>query len=210
MTGFLLKDFLYFRHQGKFLLIMIVFFAVFFSLYLQDGSSYLTAMIVVMSMSFIINTFAYDENAKWDRFAFSLPVTRKQAVLGRYLFALTLSLAATVFALLVTAASGRGSNPVEDRASIWAAFGASIVLSSVLIPLIYRFGVQKARIAMLVLFLTPIFLVFLLQKLNPAFFSGAPDDAQVLFWMKLSPLLLLALFGGSFLISCGIMEKKEV
>jgi ABC-type transport system involved in multi-copper enzyme maturation permease subunit len=211
MTGLLLKDFLYFKNQGKSLLIMIVFFSVFFSIFLKNGLSYLTAMIVVMSMSLVINTFAYDELAKWDCFAFSLPVTRNQAVLSRYLFALILSLGTTAFALLMTAVAGRGSVTLEEWGSVYAAFGVSVALSSVLIPLIYRFGVQKARIAMLVLVLAPFFLVLLIQKLNPGLFSGGmPSDAQILFWLKLSPVLLVAVFGGSFLISCGIMEKKEV
>lgn len=212
MTGLLLKEFLYLRQHGKLFLLVIAFYAVFFSLFPGEGlASCLTALVVVMAVMFVINSFAYDELAKWDRFAFSLPVTRKQAVLSKYLFALILAAAVSALALLATAAAGKGSAGGEDRTAVYASFGASIAFCSILIPLIYKFGLQKARVTLLILFLAPTLIILLLQKARLSLFAGgAPGEAQIVFWLKLSPLLLPALFVGSYLISCGIMEKKEV
>lgn len=209
MAGFLLKDFLYLKQQGKILIFLLVFYTAFFIFSPTEGLlSVLTALAVMMSAASVINTFAYDEAAKWDRFAFSLPVTRKQAVYSRYLFTLILSLAVAVFALIVAAAAGRGVLTAEDWVAVYATFGVSLVLCSVLIPLVYRFGLQKARIVMVILFMIPFLLAVLAQKLN---LSGSmPGDAQVFLWLKLSPLVLTAIFAASVLLSCGIMEKKEV
>ena len=212
MTGFLIKDFLYLKQHAKFFLLLVVFYAVLFSSFQKEGvASFLTTLIVVMGTTLVLNSFAYDELAKWDRFAFSLPVTRTQTVLSKYLFTLILGAIFSLFGLIATVSASRGNLQTEDWITVYVAFCVSILLPSVLIPLIYRFGLQKARVAMLVLFLVPFGGVCFIQKINPGLFSGGmPTDAQVVFWLKLSPLLLLMVFGGSFLISCGILQKKEV
>lgn len=212
MTGFLIKDFLYMRQHAKFFLTLVVFYTVLFSSFQGEGvASFLTALIVVMGTTLVLNSFAYDELAKWDRFAFSLPVPRSQAVLSKYLFSLILAAGFSVFALLAELAVKKGNLQADDWITIYVSFGVSLVLPSILIPLIYRFGLQKARVAMLILFLVPFGGVYLIQKINPGLLSGGmPGEAQILFWLKLSPLFLLVIFGGSFLISCGILQKKEV
>lgn len=212
MTGFLVKDFLYLKQHAKFFLILVVFYTVLFSSFQGEGvASFLTALIVVLGTTLVLNSFAYDELAKWDRFAFSLPVPRSQAVLGKYLFTLILAAGFSVFGLIAMVAAKKGSLQEDDWITIYVSFCVSVILPSVLIPLIYRFGLQKARVAMLILFLVPFGGVYLIQKINPGLFSGGmPGEAQILFWLKLSPLFLLVIFGGSFLISCGILQKKEV
>ncbi len=216
MTGLLIKDFLCLKKNGKTFLTMALFYGVFFLLSRQqesgaEAAGFLSALVVVLSLTFVVNSFAFDELARWDRFAFSLPVTRRQVVLAKYLFTLILAAGAVVCVLPAVLFAVPGAERLQNLLSIAASSGVSLLLSSILIPLIYRFGLQKARIAVLLLSVAPFLLIMLVRQLNPSLFSGgAPMEAQILFWLKLSPALTLAVFCGSFGISCRILEKKEM
>ena len=207
MTGLLLKDILCLKKQFKMLLILFTFYAVFLvatGSHIEQFNAIFIALIVMLPMIVITNAFAYDELSKWDIYSLSLPITKNGIVLVKYLLLLILAGCGALIPFAINAASRNLTQ--ETLAGIYAAFGVALVLCSVLIPLFYKFGTQKARFALMVMVMIPTLGALLLKNLKFAM----PGNAEIIFWLKLSPVILVAFFMGSYFISCHIFENKEI
>ena len=82
MTGLMTKDFLVMRNGLKSYLLIMVLYAVMAWLDLLNFGFIIT-FIQVMLMVLPITAFSYDELAKWDRYAMSLPLGRGKVVGAR-------------------------------------------------------------------------------------------------------------------------------
>lgn len=207
MTGLFIKDILCLKKQFRMLLILFAFYAVVLvasGSHIGQFNAIFIALIVMIPMIVITNAFAYDEMSKWDIYSLSLPVTKSGIVLVKYLLLLLLACFGGFITLAVNAVSVNLNQ--ESLISIYAAFGVAIVLCSVLIPLFYKFGTQKARIALMAMVMIPTMGVLILKDLK----LPVPSDAEIIFWLKLSPVILVVFFIGSYFISCHIFENKNI
>ncbi len=207
MTGLLLKDILCLKKQFRLLLFLFVFYAIILvasGSHIEQFNAIFTALIVMLPMIIITNAFAFDELSKWDIYSLSLPITKNGIVLVKYLLLLILAGFSALIPLTVNAVSRNLTQ--ETLAGIYAAFVVALVLCSVLIPLFYKFGTQKARFALMVMVMIPTLGALLLKNLKLAM----PGNAEIIFWLKLSPVILVAFFMGSYFISCHIFENKEI
>lgn len=145
MIGLLKKDLYVADRSGRLLLVLALLFSLvpnFGSL----GSTY--AMMLAFMMP--INSIAYDERCKWDRYAAMLPYRTSQIVWSKYLLSYIFALFAEVIILLGMAIRNfcsRGSTPWEETMQI----SLMLILVMALItaigfPAIYRFGSEKGRI----------------------------------------------------------------
>lgn len=206
MKGLLMKDLLYIRQMWR---VLVIIFAVYVALFAVSGvkniGSGADSIIVMLTVILTINTFAYDEKSNWDGFGLSLPIGRKLAVVEKYVLVLLFSAAVSV---LMLAASLAGGGFTSDYGiNIFAGFGIALIFPSILIPLFYKFGMQSARIGIMLFFVFPILAVAVWKKIGlpvPRLTDAAVDR---LLWF--SPVLVLALYLISFLISCAVYSNKE-
>ena len=79
MKGLLLKDILNLKNQqGKILVFLI---PLYFLLALQmKSSSFFAGLWVMLGATLPISSIAYDEKAKWEKYALTMPITRKELV----------------------------------------------------------------------------------------------------------------------------------
>ena len=77
MKGLLLKDFYTIWKGGRIFLILYVFMAAVSGVNIQNGWSYMGFWLVMMD-SQTSSTFSYDHSCNWNRFALTMPVTRKR------------------------------------------------------------------------------------------------------------------------------------
>ncbi len=125
------------------------------SVFTEMGTVY-CYMLVFVSMMLSISLFSYDEAYHWDRYCSSLPVTSRQIVLARYASAICcmlVGLAACLVLCCVSAISGH----MDFSAGQFALSMAQIVVVAVLyleisIPILYRWGAERGRIVVLLLF----------------------------------------------------------
>lgn len=205
MAGLILKDLLYLRRSGRTLAILVAFYAVFFILMGKSDSAFglLCGLIVMLTLILSINAFSYDEAAKWTPYEQSLPVSKSRIVLARYLLALGIS---CVLALVLFFAGSLAFGfSLETAVSFWVSWNLSLILCSVLFPLLYRYGTQKARLFFLILILFPSLAVYLLAKLG----LPMPGESGLLLGVKLLPLFTAALFWLSYRLSRRILSRKE-
>lgn len=215
MTGLIWKDFLVMRKALKSYLFLMVIYMVLAYLDFFDYSFIITFIQVVLAV-LPISAFAYDEQAKWDRYAMSLPLGRRGVVGARYLFVLLL----TLFTVAVGLA-GTGllylvhqADPLEMFVTLMASTTIGVLIPSILLPLSYKLGAERARPYLYGIIFIPIIAVILLVKagvLDPSMLKGMDLLAPTALagGSALLPLAALAVLFASYMTSCRIAAAKE-
>lgn len=205
MKGLILKDLLNLKGTFKTLGVMMLLFTVVF---VPAGNDFIFGIIIVMLAMMVITTMSYDDLAKWDSYALTMPVTRKEMVLSKYLVLGILTISGAILSLIVGIMEimimGR-SFSMEILAIIGVLLLIALVFGSLMLPLIYKFGAEKARLMLILCILIPMGIIFILEKMN----IPIPTDANP--WIYLLLLIGFTLGGLilSFVISLRIYEKKE-
>lgn len=169
----------------------------------------------MIPMMLLFSVAAYDEMNGWEAFRLGLPLSRSSVVRGRYASLLLVTVAATVFgivyALLVALlaavfADGMGQNTLlasllleSNPPEIIAASGcmgaaAMLLMATVTLPLVMRFGMTRAtRFVPLVVLFAVVGLVALLGEGGPLA-SVVPQGMQ---WLMTSDDGFVTLVAGS-------------
>ena len=214
MTGLILKDLLLTK---KTILYMMVIAALFGGVYASLDSNYFLAFFSsIMMVSIILSTMSYDEFYHWDRYAASMPISRRQMVLAKFLTCYILFFAGTLFACWVQLAvmylKGQPFDwEVVSVMSIGPATG--LIGTAIVLPCSYKFGMQKARFAMLICYGVPSLLLVLVLKMMPDLLEGMGESlAHLTLWGLVGIVygVMAVLQIISFLLSVRIMERKEL
>lgn len=206
LKGLLIKECLIVKQYMKTMGILAVFFLVFT---VATGSvTMLGSMMGVLCFMLPVVTFSFDEGVKWDTYLLATPVSRKDVVRAKYLFCLLTIGVGTLLpmglgALLTFAGFVKEEEPIWIVAAAIAAVAALFV--TVLLPLIYRFGVEKSRFAMMAIFLLPTVGVLIFKNMK----IPMPDWTVLEGLLWYLPAVVLAALYVSYRISLGIYEKKE-
>lgn len=219
MTGLLLKDLLCLRRQVK---VYVIATAVYGGMTLAGvwDVSFFTWFFALIAAMVPLSLFTLDAAARWDVYALTLPVGRSGVVAARYLFTLLVVILGLALSLAmggVLAALGRMTDWGSFVAVACAAAGAGLLLNVVMLPVLYKVGPEKARVAMLAVMGGFVLVVFLAvrgmeQMGQPGLLAAAAERIAALPAPVLpaaGAVLLGALALGSFAISCSIFEKKE-
>ena len=215
MTGLILKDILVMRKGLKTYLLLMLFYLVMGAvgaLPITFALSFLEVILLVIPLS----AFAYDEMARWDKCVLALPLSRRTVVKARYCFLLLLVLVSAALSGLLCgffSLSGK-AQPLEALTSSLACLGAGMLIPAIMLPLNYKLGRERAQPFLYVIVIGGVLVIFALSRL------GLPDwldlsflrtltDGQAAGLLALCPLAGLAALLVSFLISCGIAERKE-
>lgn len=209
MKGLILKDFFNLKKSGR----SIVFILAFYVLYafMMDSTSFITGMIVLLCTMLAITSFSYDDLAKWDKYALSLPITRKDMILSKYILAFILSVLGVVIAFAASMIVSKLKTPVaiEDLLlASYVVFAIALIFISILLPLIYKFGVEKSRLFIMLVFGVPAALFFLLASLPLGL--QLPTESQLMLLLKISPVIIIILQFISFTISLNIFKNKDL
>ena len=144
MKGLLLNDwYLTVKYLRMLILISLLFAAM--SVFSPENGFFRIYPAVMFAM-IPVSLYSYDDREKWTVYAQAFPVSRAQYVTGKYLFG-ALGMAALVALLtvlyLISGADGFGG-----------AVTLSLVLglgsASLMLPVLFRFGAEKGRIAYLI------------------------------------------------------------
>ena len=156
MKGLIRKD-LYVLFSACRLQLLIVTLFAGAAVLLEGQISYLCALTAVMAAMLPMTLMAYDEQSRFDRFAFALPVSRAEIVLGKYAVTLLSVLWIAVFYVLgglLSAAFGLLDLAQWNLGELAGMLTLPLIAPALYLPLAFRFGVEKGRLAMfLIIFL---------------------------------------------------------
>lgn len=210
MTGLVLKDFLVLRKALRTYVLFLIFYLI-LAIVGLFSISFITAFVQIIVMILPMSSFAYDDLAKWDRYAMTLPLGRRAVVRAKYAFVLLMILVAAAFALLsCVALSITAAQPVEENlAAGVGALSVGLLAVDVTLPLNYKMGPERARPFLYAIIFIPVILIVLAAR------AGWLDNLEqlplsvVLPLLCLIPLVILLGLPVSYLISCRVVEQKE-
>ena len=211
MMGMVYKDCLLLRKQ-------LSYYLIFFVLYTGLAAAgifppfVLPGLVVFIGLMLPMSSFAYDEQARWDKYAAALPGGRAGVVRARYVFTLLACLVSLLFSLslqlltaLVSGAKGQEWMDLLLSGLLPVAYGC--LMNAILLPLLFRFGSQKGRLYLLLALGLGVGLVFgsigILKEI------GLPLTELALPLAALPVVGLLALVP-SYFLSLRVFRKKDL
>jgi ABC-2 type transport system permease protein len=205
MKGLILKDLFNLKTQFRFYLFFILIFAL-MSFTGMDMNT-LGGVIALVCAMLPITALGLDEKNNWDKYALTLPVVRKDLVLSKYTLGLICTVAGSIVSFMLMGIRNGFSQTTLYIALVF--FAISLFYLSLLLPLMFKLGVEKGRIIMiLIAFLPAIVISFLASR-----FSGVFSNEQFTSMLPFLPiiavgLILICLFV-SIAISMRIYKRKE-
>lgn len=156
MLGLLRKDFFNLSSQLK-IYLFIPLTAIAFCIW-QHSFSFTQTMLSILIIFVPLSAFAYDEMSDFNTYALTLPVTKHQIVLSKYVLSAILTVVVIVLAVLIGFIIT--ITPIDLKVQDWKEYFAIIFIMAImmnfinciLMPLMFRFGTEKARIILMILF----------------------------------------------------------
>jgi hypothetical protein len=216
MKGLLLKDFINLKKNVKIFGVLTILYA--FMSFTSKDASFFGSIFTMLFAILILSTFSYDELAKWDGYALTMPVSRETIVQGKYIMMLFLTFIGAAFSAVFTVLL----NIVLKSQSLFygiqvCAFGSAIVILfySITIPIIMKLGVEKARLAFFAVYLVPFVIAYIGKEVIERSGVAMPGElyAAIEFFVKyvyiIVPMVVIIALCSSYLISIEIYKKKE-
>lgn len=155
MKGLLVKDFRLFKNQKNFFI--VVFIMVFLFLLTGTNTTFVIGYATILSAFFSLSTINYDEHNNGNAFLFTMPFTRKEYILEKYLFGLLAGggawLFSTVAGIGFMLLNQQKTDMMEWGIMVFVIFMMLFPMLSIMIPLELKFGAEKSRIAMFIMVL---------------------------------------------------------
>lgn len=143
MKGLLLKDWYALRGQAGRLFFLIALYIV-----IGEFSAGIGSIGILLCAMLPTSCLAYDERAKWDRYALSMPLSVKDLVVSKYLLGyLMLAVGAALKLLVIVLPIGNGSNFVSFVLTI----AAALLYLALQLPILFKFGTENGRIWMMII-----------------------------------------------------------
>ena len=215
MLGLLEKDFRLLKGQKNFFLIILLI-TVFLSLNSEDNFAvtYLTFIAGFLTIS----SFGYDDNGNCMPFLMTLPISRTLYVKSKYVLGFLLTfigwLAGMVISM-VTAFLHKAPPTAEAVLFQLAWVFLWMIMLSFVLPMLFKFGAEKGRMATLAMMLVFMAIVFVFTKLAETL--GMDVDAclealagqQIVVLVAGIAAIALIMVLISYSISAKIVQKKE-
>lgn len=211
MKGLLIKDLCNLKQIGRQTLLVLAVMAAWCA-FLNNAQIFFM-MMALYSMMLMFTAMSYDEMANFDKYALTLPVTRADLVRTKYVLLVLLFGAGMLVGLLGEGIffllRGTGElTLLEQTASLFTVAVFYLLGFLVLIPVIFRLGMEKARLFLSLIFVAMFGLIWagvlLARSLEIEITEGMVIGAIVA-----GVLLTAACFFLSYRVSLRIVKRKE-
>ena len=203
MTGLLKKDLYVADKSGRLLLVLALVFSMVPSLG-AFGSTY----AMMMAFMLPLNSIAYDERCKWDRYAAMLPYKPEQIVWSKYVLSYIYTLLAECIIILGALVRSRLKDMLDMAEEIQT--GMALVVAMLLItalgfPVLYRFGSEKGRLVMILVMGAGIGIALGIMSI----FDGTPGQMSFQTLMLIGVAAAVALTLVSFRLSVRFYRNRQ-
>ncbi len=213
MKGLLAKDLALMMQRGRVFIFLLVWGIVI--ALVMDSNTYSIGWIVMVATISSISTISYDEYDNCMPFLMSLPVTRREYAIEKYVFSAAAGVISWVLAVMIgtIACVLKGSllPTGQDFLGMLAYMPVILLIISVMIPPQLKWGPEKGRTVMMVAFGVAAVVIFLVER----YAGGVEGAMKAMDSLSLPGVFLgiaavcIALTALSIWLSIRIMEKKE-
>lgn len=201
MKGLFIKDILVLRQQWVAYAMMSVMWLVFG--FMNESVAFFAGIMTMFTVTVPLNSIAYDEKARWDKYALAMPIKRETLVLSKYLLAA--ATAAVVFVLSGVVGVVMGEELTESLMVSVGCMLSGMVIVSIILPLIFKFGVEKGRLMIFVVAFLPAAAIFIISKLHLQIPKDMNMDGLLFIFVAAAALVVAV----SAMISMNIGKNKE-
>ncbi|SDO24952.1 ABC-2 family transporter protein [Eubacterium maltosivorans] len=208
MKGLIIKEFLGMRRYFRILAVLMVLYI--FMAFGMASTSIFSGVNAILVMICALSSFNYDSYNHWDEFAMTLPLSRADLVKSKYLFILLLCAFGTVITLALSLVIGRMIHVSIEEILIGTLCSAlvALFLGALATPIIYKFGVEKARYVLMIVVLIPTLIFISFSSYLPALRPLSAQTLTLLAWC--SPVFVLAFGLLSYVVSRRIFMNKDL
>jgi len=209
MLGLIKKDFLLIKANLK---SMAIIFIVYLILAFQ-GTFDVTFIIPLIGIMLFISTFSYDDFNNWNSYAVTLPNGRKNVVRAKYIASIILTIILAAVALTIgigiSYTKTNSINLDEIISSLMGTMLSSVIIISLLYPIVFKFGATNGRIILFAV----VFGIAGIGALIAQFVDTTPIINMInrldSYSLIAIPIISAILLGISYLISNKIYQNKE-
>ncbi len=215
MRSLILKDLYNIGHNAKSMLFMLGVLAVVL-IPTSGASAYIIVSAILCSMM-IVTTFTFDDNSSWLRYAMIMPVSKKDIVVGKYIMLVIFCVIGSLFGLVVSLIAGLAMRKitfnlagiVELLLLTLVALVISLISGSMSIPLVFKFGAERARVLLVISILVPLAICFGIYQVF-VLLGIELTDQLVLIILCGSPIIALFWCYVMYRICCQIFKKQDL
>ena len=211
MKGLIVKDFTYIKNYWKTYLLAIILGIIPTALINYDPNFMLIiSMLIIFIIS--INTFSFDKKNNWNKYALTMPVSRRDIVRAKYMLNIIGLLLGSILGFLLSLIGNffykidLDFNNFINILIISMAF--FLILSAIDLPTLFKWGTNKGKIVLMIVLFTLIAIIFqIIEKAYNYILNISSIDT-----IKLNLLIILIsilIYFISYKISLYIMSKKE-
>ncbi|WP_341301962.1 ABC-2 transporter permease [Lysinibacillus sp. FSL H8-0500] len=207
MAGLIFKDLIIIQRQIK-SQAFIVLFLLIMAIVTQQSAILLTLVVFIVTMQAMI-ALTYDEQSKWDRYANTLPLTKGDIVLSKYILSFLLLMIGLIIALpLVLLIHFFTQQEIITDLFLNFSLIATLALCllAVLLPIYIHFGSIKGRFVLMAFCFMPGALVSLFKEYLPNITITLANLKQFVYITPFAGLFILWL---SSLLATTIYQRKE-
>ena len=209
MLGLIKKDFLLIKANSK---QMVIIFIVYLMLAFQ-GTFDVTFIIPLIGIMLFISTFSYDDFNNWNSYAVTLPNGRKNVVRAKYIASIILTIILAIVSLTIgigiSYTKTNSINLDEIISSLMGTMLSSVIIISLLYPIVFKFGATNGRIILFAV----VFGIAGIGALIAQFVDTTPIINMInrldSYSLIAIPIISAILLGISYLISNKIYQNKE-
>ena len=222
MKGLIIKDLLNLSSYKTTLLIILIFCSI--GMVGTDAVNAAPIFITVMIGMIVLSTFNYDEASHAEKYILSLPLTRKEIVMSKYVLAIVANILGSIVGILLTIIIVNVINVIRPEdlikldfenlliTAVSGIFGVALI-QAIQIPSVYRFGAEKGRIQMFLLIFLLVLMIagagFLITKIGFDINMEEINHFMNRFGIPVLILVSAVLYYISYKISYKIFKKKE-
>lgn len=208
MTALIMKDI---ANLKKTLLLTVAICAALAGYGIYENAIFMIPLICVMiPLMLTAIAFGYDTKAKFEQFAFSMPVKKGSYVLSKLFFAFTFGIFGSIcmFVLLMLNKRMPTANIVFISLITMV---ASVLISAIQLPFILKYGAEKGRLIMIITNFAIFGLSTLLKEKLDLIVNLMEIFSKYSMTMICSGIIAVSLIviGIAIKLSVIIMEKKE-
>ncbi|NLO86632.1 MAG: ABC-2 transporter permease [Clostridiales bacterium] len=201
MKGLMIKDLINLKQQVKIVVLLNLLYLV-TGIIAKDGSAF-SGSLIILTAIIPLTAFSCDAKVKWDRYAITMPLSRKDLVLSKYALYLIINLLLTAAGLIGMICIGSGFAEALSHILMVACVGWIYI--SFTYPLLFHFGVEKASIFMMILVVFMMFVFVVGSEILPVASASFPVTALY----TAIPFLTIAIIAASIALSFRIVKNKD-
>lgn len=205
MVGLILKDLYNLKQQTRIYLLIVAIWVV--CAIINKEPSFFSSIICTFTLLIPISTMAYDEKSKWNRFALTTPLSRLDIVVSKYILLGIIALFLTGISVLVNVILIKDITTSVLLPVIINC--CALIVTSIILPVIFKFGVEKGRLLMMIVVLAPLLLLVFIPKIDIGFISSFSYESFCQILVVVVPIITVLLFFISMFVSYKLYKNKE-